>query len=79
MLDSNTEEVFFNDSDIEEILEDREVKVVEPVGSLEAISACLVQDEAAGCKWYAFIHRNCFKRLLSRSLSYMNSIRVQDY
>jgi hypothetical protein len=48
MLDINTEEVLFNDSDIEEIFEDREVKVVGPVGSLEAILACLVQGEAAG-------------------------------
>jgi hypothetical protein len=48
MLDTSKEEVWFNDSDIEDVFEDREVEVVEPVGSLEAMLAGSVQDEAAG-------------------------------
>jgi hypothetical protein len=48
MLDTSKEEVLFNDSDIEEVCDDREVEVVEQVGSLEAMLAGSVQDEAAG-------------------------------
>jgi hypothetical protein len=48
MLDTSKEEVLFNDSDIEEVCEDREVEVVDPVGSLEAMLAGSVQDEDAG-------------------------------
>jgi hypothetical protein len=48
LLDTSKEEALFNDSDIEEVFEDREVEVVEPVGSLEAMLAGSVQDEAAG-------------------------------
>jgi hAT family C-terminal dimerisation region len=45
MLDTSKEEVMFNDSDIEENIEDRDVEVVEQVGCMEAMLAGSVQDD----------------------------------